>query len=445
VDWCVDTRTPGAVARAELELAAHLARHALDPTLVELARTTVHHFLDELPAGAVWLNLDWEDPTPLLSARSLPDLPPGTTLLGALVAPGLTAAEREAAQLIGGQQATVFAARRLEVVRGPEGDLDPGPADPAAIPAGFPAAVAILFGTGTARGWDLECTAARAGSTVAARAASPEPPAHLGQVAAAFIAAERELGGEFDVVSLGEDRLVLGCRRCPFGTAPPPAMCRFTSALAGGLAARAGGLADVVIDERIALGDSQCRVAVDLGARSGRPTAHHYQWPPAGVPSEPVVDEGSPVGEKGFEVSVSLQLPRERLSVPVTRHLTRAALDEVGVLEEDAELVELALAEACGNVVEHSGPGDCYEVSMTVSAALAEIRVVDEGRGFDHRSLGGEMADPDAARGRGIALMHALVDQVLFESRPEVGTIVHLVKFLRFDESVPARRLMLEN
>lgn len=444
MDWCLDTRIPGAVARAELEIAAHLARHALDPTLVELASTAVHHFLDELPAGAVWLNLDWEDSTPLLAARSLTDLPAGAALHGALVAPGLTTAEREAARLIE-QQAAVFAARRLEVVRGPEGDLDPGPADPASIPAGFPAAVAILFGAGSAKGWDLECTAARAGSTLAARAATREPPAHLGEVAAAFIAAERELGGEFDVVSLGGDRLVLGCRRCPFGTAPPPAMCRFTSALAGGLAAKAGGMADVVVDERIALGDPQCRVAVQLGPRSGRPTAHHYQWPPAGVPSEPAAGEAPPVAEKGFEVSVSLQLPRDRLSVPVTRHLTRAALGEVGVLEEDVEVVELALAEACGNVVEHSSPGDSYQVSVTVGSALAEIRVVDEGRGFDHRSLAGEMADPGAARGRGIALMHALVDQVRFESRPEVGTIVHLVKFLRFDEKVPGRRLMLEN
>lgn len=442
MDWCLDTRIPGAAARAELELAAHLARHALDPVLVELARAVVHHFLDELPPTALWLNLDWEDSAPLLSARPLADLPPGVPLLGAPLAPGLTAAEREVARLEA-EDGVVFAARRLDVVRGPEGDLDPGPADPASIPSGYPAALAILFGGGTVQGWDLECTAARAGSTLAARAASEERPTHPGQVADAFIAAERELGGEFDVVSLREDRLVLGCRRCPFGTAPPPAMCRFTSALAGGLAARAGGSADVVLDERIALGDSQCRVAVDLGARSGRPTAHHYRWPPAGVPSAPR-DEAS-AGDKGFEVTVALQLPRDRLSVPVTRHLTRAALAEVGVLEEDAELVELVLAEACANVVEHSGPGDNYEVAMTVSPAVAEIRVVDEGRGFDHRTLGGGMADPAAARGRGIALMHALVDQVLFESRPEVGTVVHLVKHLRFDESVPARRLMLEN
>ena len=54
------------------------------------------------------------------------------------------------------------------------------------------------------------------------------------------------------------------------------------------------------------------------------------------------------------------------------------------------------------------------------------------------------MASLDAEHGRGVALMRALVDQVRLESRPEVGTVVRLVKTLRFDDTVPARRVMLE-
>ncbi len=40
--------------------------------------------------------------------------------------------------------------------------------------------------------------------------------------------------------------------------------------------------------------------------------------------------------------------------------------------------------------------------------------------------------------------MHALVDQVRFESQPEHGAVVHLVKHLRFDDTSD-RKLMLEN
>ena len=42
-----------------------------------------------------------------------------------------------------------------------------------------------------------------------------------------------------------------------------------------------------------------------------------------------------------------------------------------------------------------------------------------------------------AERGRGVSLMRALVDNVRFESRPQAGTIVHLVKTLELEENSP--------
>lgn len=148
----------------------------------------------------------------------------------------------------------------------------------------------------------------------------------------------------------------------------------------------------------------------------------------------------------GFHVSLSLRLPRYRMSVPIVRHLIRDALDEVGVVTEDAADVELALAEACGNVLAHAGPGDAYDISVTIGPGQCEIRVIDIGRGFDFLSLSGNQMSPaDAESGRGIALMKAVMDQVRFISEPERGTIVHLVKRLHFDDAVPARRLMLES
>ena len=221
-------------------------------------------------------------------------------------------------------------------------------------------------------------------------------------------------------------------------------MCRFTSALAGGLAAGAAGSAEVSLDERLALGDAQCRLVLDVGMPpSGRLTSHRYTSPPAGLPAEqkPPISEAT----RGFRVTLTLQLPRDRLSVPVTRHLVRAALSEVGVVADDVAPVELALTEACANVTTHSGPGDAYDVAVTIDPVNCHIRIIDVGRGFDHHALSpAEMAGVDAEHGRGVALMHALVDQVRFESRPESGTVVHLVKRLSFDDRVPARRLMLQ-
>lgn len=137
-----------------------------------------------------------------------------------------------------------------------------------------------------------------------------------------------------------------------------------------------------------------------------------------------------------------LCLPRDSSTLSVVRHITASALDELGVVTEEVGDVILALTEAAANVVKHSGADDQYEVHLVIENNTCEIRVVDSGRGFDSDSLGVNMAGPSEERGRGVALMAALVDSVRFESRPEAGTIVHLVKDLALRPDGPLRRLV---
>jgi serine/threonine-protein kinase RsbW len=137
-----------------------------------------------------------------------------------------------------------------------------------------------------------------------------------------------------------------------------------------------------------------------------------------------------------------LCLPRDSSTLSVVRHITASALDELGVVSEEIGDVILALTEAAANVVKHSGADDQYEVHLVIENNTCEIRVVDSGRGFDSDSLGVNMAGPSEERGRGMALMAALVDSVRFESRPEAGTIVHLVKDLALRPDGPLRRLV---
>jgi serine/threonine-protein kinase RsbW len=137
-----------------------------------------------------------------------------------------------------------------------------------------------------------------------------------------------------------------------------------------------------------------------------------------------------------------LCLPRDSSTLSVVRHITASALEELGVVTEEIGDVILALTEAAANVVKHSGADDQYEVHLVIENNTCEIRVVDGGRGFDSESLGVNMAGPSEERGRGMALMAALVDSVRFESRPEAGTIVHLVKDLALRPDGPLRRLV---
>ena len=144
-----------------------------------------------------------------------------------------------------------------------------------------------------------------------------------------------------------------------------------------------------------------------------------------------------------MEIHFSLCLPRDEESVPEVRHICRDALGEQGVARDCVGDVELAVTEACTNVLKHAaGTGDEYEVTVAIVEDDCVIRVIDSGAGFDHASLDRQTAaEAGAENGRGVFLMAALVDELEFTSKPETGTVVHLEKKLQLDETSVIRRL----
>jgi serine/threonine-protein kinase RsbW len=141
------------------------------------------------------------------------------------------------------------------------------------------------------------------------------------------------------------------------------------------------------------------------------------------------------------EIKFTLQLPRDALSVPVVRRVLNSSMRTLGVAEDCLTDIELALTEACTNVLDHAAQGDEYEVVAGIDDARCVNEVIDTGRGFDANHLGHAEAEPTSEEGRGIQLIRALVDRVHFRSRPEAGMIVHLEKDLRFEEGSPLQRL----
>jgi serine/threonine-protein kinase RsbW len=133
-----------------------------------------------------------------------------------------------------------------------------------------------------------------------------------------------------------------------------------------------------------------------------------------------------------MELSLALTLPRDEQTVPVARPIVRNAMEQVGVEETCIYDVELALSEACTNVLLHSGPGDQFVVRLDLEDRRGLIRVIDVGHGFDSSRPPAEAPTPEAEQGRGLRLMQALVDRVDLTSRPEAGTIVTLEKVLTY-------------
>jgi serine/threonine-protein kinase RsbW len=139
-----------------------------------------------------------------------------------------------------------------------------------------------------------------------------------------------------------------------------------------------------------------------------------------------------------MEIGLRIRLPRDRISVPVARHVVRNAIEGIGVTAECADDIEVALSEACTNVLLHAGPGATYDVRLDLDDDSCVLRIIDLGPGFDLTPLPGSAPLPEEERGRGLPLMSSLVDRVRFESKPEIGTVVHLEKRLVYDQ---ARRL----
>jgi hypothetical protein len=84
---------------------------------------------------------------------------------------------------------------------------------------------------------------------------------------------KRALGADFFVIEADEQRIVLGNRRCPFGAAVQgqPQLCRLTTSVLGGIAARNRRASSVELEQRIAVGDAQCRIVVSLRSPLRRP------------------------------------------------------------------------------------------------------------------------------------------------------------------------------
>jgi anti-sigma regulatory factor (Ser/Thr protein kinase) len=128
-----------------------------------------------------------------------------------------------------------------------------------------------------------------------------------------------------------------------------------------------------------------------------------------------------------------LLLPCRSDSVPVVRALLSRDLDRWGVPEDVADAILLASGEAVTNAVVHGSWGQ-QDSAMVIRWAMTGGRfsfsVQDRGPGFDSsRTAMSRRAHPSQNRGRGLYIMHALMDRVVVDSGLN-GTRILLEKAL---------------
>ena len=142
-----------------------------------------------------------------------------------------------------------------------------------------------------------------------------------------------------------------------------------------------------------------------------------------------------------MELRLTLALPRDQLSVQVARRILKRSLDTLGLDSDTISDIELALTEACTNVLDHAQGDDLYTVSAGIDGHACVIEVTDRGNPFDGSERGLLEAEPSAEEGRGIQLMRALMDNLEFHQRPTSGTVVHLEKRVAWSRDAPMSKL----
>ena len=312
MDWYLDGSDVTATVALRTEIRDYLERHGDPESDLDSAEVAVSEVLSNLfrhAPGPAWVTLTWATESPLLEVRDLgpgfqPDVsevPPvdRTGGRGLFIVSAFTKSLETAARAAGGTTVSVV----LDVDRPPAESYDPEPSHGPLLPGLDEALPEGGFNRESflrALVVQLAQAVERTGGPALAEASVAQVAIDVGsqmeaeyraatdvverldpaQLADCFVRLKHAIDGGFFVIEMTDDRIVLGNSRCPCGDAvrQAPALCRMTSAVFGGIAANSHGVASVTLEERIAVGDPQCRVVIDLGpGDKPSPAAHRYR------------------------------------------------------------------------------------------------------------------------------------------------------------------------
>jgi serine/threonine-protein kinase RsbW len=134
--------------------------------------------------------------------------------------------------------------------------------------------------------------------------------------------------------------------------------------------------------------------------------------------------------------SYLLKIPSQTDNLEIIRNFISGIAKKVGFEEEDVNKIELAVDEACTNVIEHAYQHDesqDIDIAIKIDYQKFTVVVADQGRSFKMEEV--EIPDMKSylaelrVGGLGIYLMKTLMDEVDYRSKPGVKNQVRMVKY----------------
>lgn len=132
----------------------------------------------------------------------------------------------------------------------------------------------------------------------------------------------------------------------------------------------------------------------------------------------------------------TLSLQADRFQLATIRNFVMQTGRDLGLNERVIQHLELAVDEACTNVVQHAYDGQGGKIEITIELLAAGVQVVirDWGATFDPRTVPiPDVTAPLQQRspgGLGLFLMRQLMDQVDFQFDAERGNTLTMMKRL---------------
>ena len=144
-----------------------------------------------------------------------------------------------------------------------------------------------------------------------------------------------------------------------------------------------------------------------------------------------------------IENTFTLDVPSTTENLALIREFVTRVAEQAGLNETEVGQLELAVDEACANVIEHAY-GDDKTKQVMVRAIFDEdtlrIHVIDTGKGFDPTQVPEqELKDLIAKRrtgGLGMRLIKTLMDEVHYDIEPGKKNELRMVKKLRRGEEL---------
>ena len=132
--------------------------------------------------------------------------------------------------------------------------------------------------------------------------------------------------------------------------------------------------------------------------------------------------------ERAVLAQVELRIPRQAEFVRVARLTACALAAQLDFTFDAVKDIELAVAEACTNAVEHVAEQGGQEILLrfTTHPEQLVVEVIDRGQGFDPEM---EFADDEErVGGLGLMVIQQVMDEVHIECSAETGTCVRMIK-----------------